>query len=57
MILIPKDRITAEDVRECTFTPSINEYKPYKENKENFEQIKSFTYYTPFFNYFSKNTR
>ena len=50
----PKDRITADDVRECTFAPSINEYKPYKENKENTEQIKSFTYYTPSFNILAK---
>ena len=50
----PKDRITVEDVRECTFAPCINEYKPYKENKENTEQIKSFTYYTPSFNILAK---
>ena len=45
----PKDRITADDAKECTFTPFINEYKPYK-FKQNDEKVKSYTYYTPSFN-------
>ena len=44
-----KDRITVDDVKECTFTPFINEYKPYK-FKQNDEKVKSYTYYTPSFN-------
>jgi hypothetical protein len=45
----PKDRITVDDAKECTFTPFINEYKPYK-FKQNDEKVKSYTYYTPSFN-------
>ena len=51
----PKDRITADDFKECTFTPFINEYKPYK-IKENDENVKSYTYYTPSFNIIYKDT-
>ena len=45
----PKERITADDAKECTFTPFINEYKPYKFKEKN-ENVKSYTYYTPSFN-------
>ena len=45
----PKDRITLDEAKECTFTPFINEYKPYK-FKQNDEKVKSYTYYTPSFN-------
>ena len=36
-------------MKECTFAPFINEYKPYK-FKQNDEKVKSYTYYTPSFN-------
>ncbi len=47
----PRDRLTADDIRECTFAPNINRYKPYKEK---IEKVKSFTYYTPSFNILAK---
>ena len=47
----PKNRITADDVRECTFSPCINNYKPHKEKTEN---VKSYTYYSPAFNILAK---
>ena len=50
----PKDRITADDVRECTFSPNIHEYKPHKQNKRMNENVKSYTYYSPSFNIFAK---
>ena len=51
----PKDRITADDIKECTFAPTINEYKPpHKEKPENNENVQSFTYYSPKFNILAK---
>ena len=47
----PKDRITADDVRECTFAPHINEYKPYKTK---IQKVKSYRYYSPSFNILAK---
>ena len=46
----PQDRITADDVRECTFSPVINNYNPPKEKKGMNEKVKSYTYYSPSFN-------
>ena len=53
----PIGRITADDVKECTFAPLINEYKPYKNKKDKEkekENVKSYTYYSPSFNIFAK---
>lgn len=50
----PKNRISADDVRECTFSPIIHEYKPKKENPERNEKVKSYTYYSPSFNILAK---
>ena len=50
----PKDRITEDDVRECTFVPIINHYKPKNENFENSEKVKSYIYYSPSFNILAK---
>ena len=50
----PKNRITADDVRECTFSPIIHEYKPKEEYFEINEKVKSYTYYSPSFNILAK---
>ena len=47
----PKDRLTAEDVKECTFAPCVHNYRPPdKEKSENNENVQSYTYYSPKFN-------